>query len=260
MFPLLRLSTALLALCLGLAWRSAMPAPVPGADLVLLNGRLITVDAHDSIAEALAVRAGRIVAVGSNAKIRALVRPATTVIDLRGRTGTPGLMDTHAHILEGGAGDVFAVPLSDAKSVAEIAGRVAERVKKLRPGEWLRGNGWDEGKLAEGRYVEARDLDAVSPANPVWLMHTTGHYGVSNSLALKLAGITAQSVDPPAGTIDRDAAGRPTGVLKEAAMGAVARLVPAWTPEERRAGILSSLTLMAREGMTSVKEDRKSVV
>ena len=256
MYPPLRLSTAFLAVCLGFACRGAMAAAIPGADLVLINGRLITVDAHDSIVEALAVRDGRIVAVGSNTKIRALVRPGTTVIDLRGRTATPGLMDTHAHILEGGAGDVYAVPLSDTRSVAEIAGRVAERVKKLRPGEWLRGSGWDEGKLAEGRYVEARDLDAVAPANPVWLMQTTGHYGVANSLALKLAGITAKSVAPPAGTIDRDAAGRPTGVLKEAAMGAVARLVPAWTPEQRRAGILSSLALMAREGMTAVKDPR----
>jgi predicted amidohydrolase YtcJ len=116
--------------------------------------------------------------------------------------------------------------LSDADSITEIVKRVAVRAATLKHGEWLLGRGWDEGKLAELRYVHAADLDVVTPDNPVWCEHTTGHYGVANSAALKLAGITASSADPPAGTIDRDVKGQPTGVLKEAALNLVDRLIP----------------------------------
>jgi predicted amidohydrolase YtcJ len=245
---------ALLILAAVLALPCAAASGAGGAELVLVNGRIITVDPRDSVAEALAVRDGRIVAVGTNAEIRALAGRGTTVIDLHGRAATPGLIDTHAHITEGGRSAVYALDLGDARSIAEIVRRVAERVRSLQPGEWLRGDGWDEGKLAEGRYVQASDLDAVSPANPVWLDHTSGHYAVANSVALRLAGITAATPDPPAGTIDRDAAGQPTGVLKEAAKAAVTRLIPPWTLEQRRAGILASLELMHREGMTAAKD------
>ena len=99
--------------------------------------------------------------------------------------------------------------------------RVREQVAKAKPGEWVRGRGWDEGKFAERRYITAADLDKVAPNNPVWLTQTTGHYGVANSYALKMAEVTAATPDPPAGTIDRDAQGNPTGVMKEAAMGLV---------------------------------------
>ena len=110
------------------------------------------------------------------------------------------------------------------------------------------GAGWDEGKLAERRYLLASDLDKVTPNNPVWLMHTTGHYGVANSYALKLAHITASTPDPPAGTIDRDAQGRPTGVLKEAAKDLVVNLIPPTTPEQWRRGILHTHRRTASRG------------
>jgi hypothetical protein len=139
-------------------------------------------------------------------------------------------------------------------SVAEAVRRVRDGVARLKAGDWLQGDGWDEGKLAERRYLLAADLDAVSPDNPVWLNHTTGHYGVANSAALRLAKISAGTKDPKAGTIDRDASGAPTGVLKEAAQDLVANLIPPPTPEQRRAGILASLELLHREGMTAVKD------
>jgi len=173
---------------------------------------------------------------------------------LNGRAATPGLIDSHAHVADGGVEELYHVHLSDAKSVAEVVRRVRAGMAHLKPGEWLQGDGWDEGKLAEHRYPLAADLDPVSPDNPVWLMQTTGHYGVANSAALRMAKISAQTPDPPAGTIDRDARGEPTGALKEAAKDAVLDLIPPPTPEQQRAGILHSIELLHREGMTAVKD------
>ena len=235
---------------------SAAASRAPPAQLVLIHGTILTVDAADSTAQALAIRDGKIAAIGTSAEILRLAGPATRRIDLNGRTATPGLIDSHAHIAEGGLDEVYHVRLGDAASVAEAVRRVAAGIALLKPGEWLQGAGWDEGKLAERRYLTAADLDAISPRNPVWLEHTTGHYGVANSAALRLARITAQTPDPPAGTIDRGADGSPTGVLKESAMNAVTDLIPPPTPEQRRAGILKSIDLLHREGMTAVKDPK----
>jgi predicted amidohydrolase YtcJ len=225
-------------------------------DLILHHGRILTVDATDSIFEAIAIRRGIILKVGTDAEIDALAKPGTKVIDLHGHTATPGLIDTHAHIADGGVEELYGVKLSDTTSVAGIVARVKAKVALVKPGEWITGSGWDEGKLAEHRYVTAADLDAVAPANPVWLMHTTGHYGVANSLALKLANITASTPDPTAGTIDRDPnTHQPTGVLKEeTAMEPVVHLIPATTPEQERAGILYIQQILHSEGMTAVKD------
>jgi hypothetical protein len=196
-----------------------------------------------------------ILKVGSDAEIQALAAPGAKVIDLKGKTATPGLIDTHAHIAGGGVDELYGVKLSDATSVAEIAARVKAKVPLIKPGEWIIGTGWDEGKLSEHRYPTAADLDSVAPNNPVWLMHTTGHYGVANSLAFQLAKITAATTDPPASTIDRDAHGAPTGVLKEdAAMNLVLKLIPPTTPEQERAGILYIQKILHSEGMTAVKD------
>ena len=192
-------------------------AQTPAADLVLLHGHILTVDSKDSVAQAIAIRQGVIVKVGTDAEVQQFAGRAVRVIDLHGHTATPGLIDTHAHIANGGVDELYGVELSNATSVADIVARVKSKVALVKPGEWITGSGWDEGKLAEKRYVMASDLDAAAPKNPVWLMHTTGHYGVANSLALNMAHIAAESRDPVAGTIDRDAHGHPTGVLKEEA-------------------------------------------
>lgn len=224
------------------------------ADLLLLNGHVITVDAKNRIVEAVAIEGGRIIAVGSTAEMRALARPRARVIDLKGRTATPGLIDTHAHIAEGGYDMVYELDLSGATSIADVQRLIAARAATLKPGAWLLGNGWDEGKLAEHRYVRAADIDSVVSGHPVWLEHTTGHYGVANSAALKLGGIDASTANPTAGTIDRDAAGQPTGVLKEGAQDKVLSVLPAATGEEWQKGIAAALELMHREGMTGVKD------
>jgi predicted amidohydrolase YtcJ len=248
--PMHRLATALI-LCSPLL---GMAQPQK-ADLILIHGQVLTVDANDRVAQAIAIRHGVILKTGSDAEVKALAAPDARVIDLHGHTATPGLIDTHAHIADGGVNELYGVKLSDAKSMAEIAARVKAKVPLMKAGEWITGAGWDEGKLTEHRYPTAADLDAVAPDNPVWLMHTTGHYGVANSFAMKLAGISAATPDPPASTIDRDRQGNPTGVFKEdAAMALIIHLIPETTPAQMRAGILYIQKVLHSEGMTAVKD------
>lgn len=222
------------------------------ADLLLINGKVLTVNAKDSIAQAIAIKDGKILAVGTNHQVRSRAAKNARVIDLHGRTVTPGLIDTHGHFTETNA--LYQLDFSDARRIDDIVNRVREKVAALKPGEWVRGTQWDEGKLAELRYVYASDLDPVSPDNPVWLTQSMGHYGVANSYALKLARITREIPDPAAGTIDRNAEGRPTGVLKESAMGLVTRLIPPYTAEQERQGLLKIIADFNREGLTAVKD------
>ena len=249
-----RTRRAVLWVCIVLAG-CADSAAVP-ADLVLVGGRVITLDAQSSVAEAVAVRGDRVVAVGANAEIEALAGPATRRVELAGRAVTPGLIDAHVHFASGGANRLYNLDLSypNVENLADVRAMVAEQVGRVGEGEWVRGGGWDEGKLEELRYIRAGDLDEVDEGRPVWLMHTMGHYGVANSVALGMAGITAETPDPPGGTIDRDAAGRPTGVLKESAMGLVTRLIPRLGPDEQREGIRALAGAFNAECMTGAKD------
>ena len=236
-------------LSLGLTAITSQP---PTADTVLLNGTVITVDPRDSIAEAVAIADGKIVFVGSTAEARSRVGDKTQVIDLAGRTATPGLIDTHVHFSE----PADNLDLGDARSMDEVIRRVRAFAERVPAGQWVRGGGWDEGKLAERRYITAADLDKASPDRPIYLTHTTGHYGVANSLALKLSNITKDTADPPGGTIDRDRDGNPTGVLKERATSLIARGSGGGGRggDTMRADVLRIIEGFNREGMTGAKD------
>jgi predicted amidohydrolase YtcJ len=248
------LSSSLLMIPLAAAINARCQPTQDAPDAILVHGKVLTVDAHDSIAEAIAIRDGRILRVGTSADILAMATEKTRVIDLHGKAATPGMIDAHGHFADGGVNVLYHLDLSKAASIAEVRTLVQQKVATLKPGEWLLGDGWDESKLAELRYLYAADLDSLTPHNPAWLMHTTGHYGVANSAALRLAKIDRTTPNPPAGTIDRDANGAPTGVLKEAAMAAVASLVPPPTPEQEVNGLLAVQDELHREGMTAVKD------
>ncbi len=248
------LACALLVSCGVLLQGDASNAGAPAsADLILVNGKIITMDARDSIAQALAIREGKILAVGTNERIRKLASPGARVLDLHGLTVTPGLIDSHCHFDE--TSILYELDLSQLTNIAEVVDMVRRKAAQLKPGEWITGAGWDESKLAELRYVRATDLDPASPNNPVWLTHTTGHYGVANTNALHLAKITSATPNPPAGIIDRDGNGNPTGVLKEdPAMGLVTRLIPPHSHEQETNGILKMMSDFNKEGMTAAKD------
>jgi predicted amidohydrolase YtcJ len=236
-------------------WPAAVtPQAQAPADLLLVNGKVITVNAKDSVAQAVAIAGGRIVAVGSTAEVSSRRGSATQVIELGGRAVTPGLIDTHVHFTEVDA--LFNVDLSDQSitRMDDVLARVAAQVAKTKPGEWIRGRGWDEGKLAERRHITAADLDKVAPKNPVWLTNTTGHYGVGNTYAMKIGEVRKGTPDPPAGTIVRDAAGEPTGVLLESAQSLITRHVPPMTREQQKAGLVKIIQDFNAEGMTGAKD------
>ena len=235
--------------CLPLLNLSAQTGP---ADTILVNGRVITGDTRDSVVEALAIRDNKVLAVGRRADIEKLRGAATKTIDLKGRTATPGLIDTHIHFQE--VDNLYAVDLSESRSIADSLEKIKAAVAGAKPGEWIRGGRWDEGKYSDKRYLLASDIDKIAPNNPVWMIHTTGHYGVANGAALKLAHIDETTKNPPSGTIDHDGNGKPTGVLKEgAAFGMVTRLIPRYSHEQMRAGLLKMIADVNKEGMTGVK-------
>jgi predicted amidohydrolase YtcJ len=234
----------------------SLGAQTPNADIVLTNGKIITVDASDRIAQAVAIAGGKIIAVGTNADIVKLAGPKTQRIDLKGHALTPGLIDAHAHFNWGGAERLYELDLSypGTKTIPQVRAKLAERVAQSKPEAWIQGVEWDGGKLEEKRNLSAKDLDPVTPKNPVYLNHATGHFGVANSLALQMANITKDTKDPPGGTIDRYPNGEPTGILKESAQGLVRRLIPPRTPEMLEAGMKDLSNGFNAEGMTGLKD------
>ena len=237
---------------------------VCAADSVYVNGKVVTVDAEDSVVSALAVKGGKILATGSTEDIRKLADASTELIDLGGRTVLPGINDSHTHAaMYGGSLPPLTLDLSfpSVRSIADIKEMVRARTATVKPGEWIRGNGWDYGYLNESladpsRALTRRDLDEVAPDNPVFLVDFSQHRLVANSRALELAGITRDSVTEPGSEIVKDpVTGEPTGMLMELpAQGLLMKVVPLWTREEKRAAIVNVMDMMNARGITSVTD------
>lgn len=217
---------------------------------LFLNGNIHTLDQARPKAEALAVSSGRVVARGNTAELRAEF-PRFTQIDLAGRTVLPGFTDAHIHLPSYGL-SLRRVELRESRSLREAVAAVGAAAQKMRPGEWLRGRGWDKNLWPEDRFPGREDLDAVTSNNPVLLSSKDGHLLWVNSSALRLAGIDRTTADPPGGEIVRDARGEPTGILKETANELVWRRVPMEGPQQIEDGIRAAIAAMHRLGITGV--------
>src|SRR3990172_498149 len=185
-----------------------------GADLILFNGKVITVDAADQICQAVAVKDGKILSVGNDLEIKALAGPQCKAIDLQGKTVTPGLIDSHYHLMYYGAQfwpGYLNIRHPVVTSKAELLQVVGDYARQLNPGEWISGN---QGfALLPYETVDRWDLDSVAPDNPAYLRHSSGQYSVVNSKALEIAGIDSLIPNPPGSLIMHDANGQPNGIL-----------------------------------------------
>jgi predicted amidohydrolase YtcJ len=224
------------------------PAPPP-ADLVLRNGGIYTVDAQRSWAQAAAIRDGAIVAVGDEASIAPYVGSTTRVVDLAGHIALPGLHDSHVHPIRGGL-MLLGCSLDLLPSVEALVERVRECAARTQ-GEWVVGDNYDLSLFPEGN-AHKSVLDAVVPDRPVYLRGSDGHSGWANSKALALAGIEADTPDPPKGVIERDpGTGEPSGTLRETATALIEAKIPKPTAMENAAALKAALREMASVGVTS---------
>ena len=203
--------------------------------------------------EAIAVRGDRIQAVGKTAEIEKFKGPQTQVIDLGGHFVMPGFNDAHLHLADAGL-QKLNVDLTGVKTLAEFRERVLAKVEQAKPGEWIKGGGWDETMWPVKTLPSRWDLDEVSGGHPVFLDRVDGHLAVANTRALQLASITIASKDPQGGLIDRDANGQPTGILRETAKQAVRGVIPQPAHEKRRQGIEVALADLAEHGVTSAQD------
>ncbi|HMM42079.1 MAG TPA: amidohydrolase [Thermomicrobiales bacterium] len=224
-------------------------------DLLITNGRILTMNPEQPAAEAIAVANGRIVTVGTNDELAGLRGVARRVLDLDGATMIPGLIDAHTHFVMGSEA-LGRVRLAGMTTMAEMQRRVAEKVAAAAAGEWVTGRGWDDTKRTDVVALPtAADLDAVAPNNPVYLGRADGHVGWANSAALRLAGIDADTPDPYGGRIVRDERGEPTGILQETAKKLVERLLPAPDHASRTAALRRGLAEAARYGITGIHDN-----
>ncbi len=253
---------AALAITTMLAAQSA-PTPSGAAEIILVHGDILTGSHLRSTdhsltparVHALAIRSGRIIAVGTDAEVLSLRDPRTRVIDLAGRFVMPGFNDAHTHMgLAGAQG--LAIDLNGSKSLREMQQRIQTAAQTAPPGSWLLGGGWDQTFWQRSRLPTRDDLDGVTGDHPAVFRRVDAHLAVANSAALSAAGIGAGTPDPAGARIDRDAEGRPTGVLREAAATAlVYRVVPPPTPPQRRRALLAAIADALAHGVTSVQDN-----
>jgi predicted amidohydrolase YtcJ len=230
--------------------------------LILTGGQVCTVDQDFTVAEGVAVRGRAIVAVGTDAEMRALAGPGTRIVELDGRTVLPGINDSHLHgAAYGMTKPPFALDVGHPAvgSITDITALVGGAVRAAPPGEWIVGLGWDAGYLTEcltdpGRFPHRRDLDAVAPDTPVCLTDFSAHMVWANTAALRACGIDADTAAPDGGVIDTDPDGTPTGILREAAQRLVQSALPTPTVAQRRQAIEGVIRELHSRGITSYTE------
>jgi predicted amidohydrolase YtcJ len=222
-------------------------------DLIFHNARIYTVDARNTVVEAVAIAGNRIVRVGSNRDVVALKGASTGVIDLRGATVVPGFHDAHAHVVGFGAA-LQDVDLRGTRSYEEVVGRVRRRLATARPGEWIVGRGWDQNDWAEKDWPTHELLSAASPDNPVYVTRIDGHAGLANRSAMEAANLGASTTDPVGGRIIRLANGEPTGVLIDEAESLVTSRIPPVSREQLENQIQSADRELRRLGVTTVHD------
>jgi predicted amidohydrolase YtcJ len=226
------------------------------ADMVLVNGKIVTMDSQESITEAVAVKYGRLLTVGSNEEIQGLVGEDTKVIDLKGRTVIPGLIDSHCHMMNVGAGRLIYVDLSEeagVNSIKDLVGKLKERAAVTPAGEWVVGYQEDDSKLTEKRHPTRYELDEASTEHPIILSTVGGHFSVANSLTFENAGVSKDTPDPVGGKFDRDDSGIPVGGLHETAIDVIKPEGPSTpTREQAYQGAKEILAECAENGLTCV--------
>lgn len=248
----MKLRWLVLVLCAG----TALAQP---ADLVLRNGKIVTLEQSAPEVEGLAARGGRIVAVGSNKVVDALVGPSTRVINLNQRLAIPGFIEGHGHFTELGASKMM-LDLSGAKNWDDVVAMVAAAAREAKPGTWILGSGFHQAKWdrvpepnVRGFPVHA-SLSRVSPRNPVWLTHASRHAGFANAEALRQAGIDKNTSDPAGGEILRDAHGDPTGLLNERAQALIEHVLDTYrarrSAAEAQAELRQQIKLADRESLS----------
>ncbi|HEY0169738.1 MAG TPA: amidohydrolase [Pyrinomonadaceae bacterium] len=252
------LASALLA-CLMSSQAAAPPdARKFEADLVIVNARVRTMDAKTPAAEAVAVYGNRIAATGTSAEVRAMAGPRTRVVDAGGALVLPGFNDAHVHFLSGGF-QLSSVDLRDAATPREFAERIRRFAEKLPRGRWVTGGHWDHERwpnVKGAAPLPTKELiDSFTPDRPVFVNRLDGHMALANSHALRLAGVTRDTPDPPGGLIVRDpATGEPTGVLKDAAQSYVFKVIPEPSPAEKLDAARAATAHAAAHGVTSVQD------
>ena len=229
------------------------PSNIPTAELVFSGGTVASGSDQTPHANyAIAVAAGRIIDVGPAEQIRTR-HPSARVIDVTGATVLPGLTDAHGHLYGLGL-SLDTVSLVGASTYDEAIARVKERASHARPNEWILGRGWDQNRWPGKQFPTAAPLDAAIPDHPVWLRRVDGHAGVANSAAMRAAGVTAATPDPPGGRIIRDANGNPTGTFIDEAQDLIDRAVPAPSFELRKRRVLAAAQTIAANGLTEIHD------
>src|SRR5438874_4144134 len=252
----LRFFVLLLALLLLMSINFATHAnnPLFAADLIIVNANIHTMDRSHPTAAAIAIHGNRIIAVGSNNEIKKLAGANTRVIDAKGQLVLPGFNDAHVHFMSGGF-QLSSVDLRDANTPQEFAERIRDFAARLPKGRWITGGDWDHERWPDAKLPTKELIDRYTPDTPVFVNRLDGHMALANSLALKLAGVTRETKDPPGGVIVRDPkSSEPTGILKDAAQSFVWKVIPAPSLEEKLEAARAATNHAASFGVTSVQD------